>query len=106
MFTILVLAGTPDNLVALGARHPSVEILGARDPEDVLDKLARNRRIDAVLLLTGDAAAAALIQEEDPGAPPLFASASAGSIPGVGSLGTGKPEELLERLVALLAAQG
>ncbi len=105
MFTILVLATPAEDLASLGARHPSVEILGARDPEDALEKLARNRRIDAVLLLAGGAAAATLIREEDPGAPPLFAPASAGPIPGAGSLGTGDPGELLEQLVRLLAAQ-
>ena len=46
--------------------------------EEALEKLARNRRIDAVLLLADadPAAAAQAIHDEDPGAPPLFVPAS------------------------------
>ena len=48
----------------------------AHGAEDALERLARNRRIDAVVLLAGSEAgeAARLIAEEDPGAPPIFAS--------------------------------
>jgi len=105
VFTILVLAPGDADLAALGSRHPSVEILGAHDVEDALEKLARNRRIDAVLLLNADAGAAAEILEEDPGAPPLFAPGISAAIPGLRSLGPGRPAELVERLVGVLAAE-
>jgi hypothetical protein len=62
-------------LDALAARIPSLELLHANDVEQALDRLARNRRIDAVLLLVGPEAAseiASTLLEEDPAAPPIF----------------------------------
>jgi hypothetical protein len=62
-------------LDGIAAGHASVEIMTAEDDEEVLDKLARNRRIDAVLLMPGPGAAAlaAAIREEDPAGPPIYA---------------------------------
>lgn len=98
MITILVVGPGAGTLATFGAAHPSVEIVTASGAEDALERLARNRRIDAVLLLDdGDAeAAAALIREEDPGAPPVYC-ASAG--PGVRTIGPGAPREMLERAI-------
>ena len=73
MITVLV-AGPEEGAVdGFAAGHPSVEIMTANGTEDALEKLARNRRIDAVLILAGGktAESAALIREHPPGAPPL-----------------------------------
>lgn len=106
MITILVVAAPKADLTALAAQHPSVEILVSNDREDALEKLARNRRIDAVLLLTGDATdtVAAAIREEDPGSPPLYAPATAGDISGVRTLPAGSPGKLVALLVHALSA--
>lgn len=78
MITILVLGASHADPAPAGTSDPSVETLFAGSAEEALEKLARNRRIDAVLLLPGSPArelADALV-EEDPAAPPLFAPAS------------------------------
>ena len=101
MITVLVVGAEAEPLAAFGAAHPSVEIVTANGAEDALERLARNRRIDAVLILAQPDAAeiARLVREEDPGAPPLFAPAAAGAIPGVQSLsGAGGPELIAELL--------
>jgi len=62
---------------------PSFEVLRARTPEEALEKLARHRRIDAVLL-TGDAVARQMIERlsaEDVSSPPLF-STGCGAVEG------------------------
>ena len=85
MITILVV-GPPDReLSEFAAVHPSLEIVLASGPDEALERLARNRRIDAVLLLPGTPArdVAEAIAEEDPGAPPVFAPWEAGRIAGV-----------------------
>jgi hypothetical protein len=108
VITILAVAGAAGDLAPAFTRHPSVEVLAASDIEDALEKLARNRRIDAVLLLGGPAApdAARMIREEDPGAPPLYAPASAGAIPGVIGLADAAPEVMAEALARLLQPEG
>ncbi|HKD18440.1 MAG TPA: hypothetical protein VKG23_11285 [Thermoanaerobaculia bacterium] len=104
MITILAVGGSESDLANAFARHPSVEIVTAREVEDALDKLARNRRVDAVLLLDGAAAAssARIILEEDPAAPPLYAPAAAGSIPGVRLLAGATSGDLVAALAARL----
>ncbi len=106
MITILVLGpGSPlADPAPAGATDPSVEILGAASAEEALEKLARNRRIDAVLFLPGSQARelAETLAEEDPSAPPLFAPASMGEIPGVRLLPDGEPAQLLKRMVRRL----
>ncbi len=104
MITILVVGGASEELAALASRYPSTEILVATGVEDAIEKLARNRRIDAVLLApgAGTAAIAAAIRDEDPDAPPLFAGAAAGTIPGVESL----PGETMEQAIAALVRRG
>jgi hypothetical protein len=106
VITILAVAADAHALAPAFARHPSVEVLAARDAEDALEKLARNRRIDAVLLLAANAAAiACAIRAEDPGAPPLYALASVGAIQGVLPLPDEAPERAVERLAGLLQPQ-
>jgi hypothetical protein len=104
MMTILVVGAPAAEASRYAEAHPSVEILAAAGTEDALEKLARNRRIDAVLLLPGSGAGelAAELAEEDPSAPPLFAPASAGDIPGVRALAAEDPDRLLELVVQAL----
>lgn len=106
MITVLVVSD-PDRARALdeaASRLPSLELLHADDVEQALDRLARNRRIDAVLLLRETRAAAEvarLILEEDPGAPPLYVVGI--PVPGTQSLPAAQPAELLEALERSLA---
>ncbi len=106
MITVLVVAGAgrARELDQAAARMPSLELLHAGDVEQALDRLARNRRIDAVLLLLEGEAAAEVVRtvlEEDPGAPPIFAAGS--DLPGTRSLPAAEPETLLDALERSLA---
>jgi len=69
--TLLVIG--PD-AVALPPSAAAVEILRAHDREDGLEMLARNRRVDAVLLLSGQAPSPIIeaIREENSAPPPIF----------------------------------
>ena len=102
--TILVVGAPAAEASRYAEAHPSVEVLAASGTDEALEKLARNRRIDAVLLLPGSEAGelAAELAEEDPSAPPLFAPASVGAIPGVRGLAAEDPEHLLELVVQAL----
>ena len=73
MITVLVIA--PGEADTAGTADPAIEVLRARDAEEALEKLARNRRIDGVLLLCGpgNPALAEAIAREEPFAPPLYA---------------------------------
>ncbi len=86
------------------ARHASVEVLTAHGAEDTLEKLGRNRRIDAVLLLSGKDAHAivAAIEEDNPAHPPLFQPAGGQRLPGTRILAAAKPEELIDLLLGEL----
>jgi CheY-like chemotaxis protein len=104
MIHVLVVA--PEGPVGgLALRRSSVEVLHARDAEEAVEKLARNRRVDAVLLLAGaeNASVARAIREDNLSPPPLFAPASAGEIPGVRSLPDGDPERMLDLVDRTLA---
>ena len=109
MITILVLGpGSPmADPAPAGASDPSVEILAAASAEEALEKLARNRRIDAVLFLPGSQARelAETLADEDPSAPPLFAPASMGEIPGVRRLEADEVERLLRLTVDALDSE-
>jgi hypothetical protein len=88
------------------SRNPSLELLHAADVEEALDRLARNRRIDAVLLLVGPDAAreiAETVLEEDPAAPPMFLPATTASLVGVRPLSAGTPQELLQSIAREVA---
>jgi hypothetical protein len=87
VITVLVV-GDPDRAREIdraAAGNPSLEILHAAGIEDALDRLARNRRIDAVLLVDGDAAreSEAGLREEDPAGPPIFVAGAGQSAPEV-----------------------
>ena len=106
MITVLVVSepGRARDLDEAAARMPSLELLHANDVEQALDRLARNRRIDAVLLLLDPESAseiATVVLEEDPGAPPLFVLGS--DVPGTRRLASAEPAPLLESLERILA---
>jgi len=105
VITILAVGRDAEGLAEFGASHPSIEVVTAHGAEDALERLARNRRIDAVLLLEGSDAGetAGLIAAEDPGAPPLFTSARVGAVPGARRLSADDGAELLEELVRALS---
>jgi len=108
MITLLVVAepGEAETLDKVAARKPSLELLHARDAEETLERLSRNRRIDAVLLLLPPDRAsevAAIVREEDPAAPPLFAPAATEPVPDVRAVHATTPEELLDALTRELS---
>ncbi len=103
MISILVVAPGPESLTRLAGRHPSVEILRARGAEEALEKLGRNRRIDAVLLLAGreNAGIVEEILEDNPAPPPLFLPATGTGQPaGARALPAEDPGELLDLVLA------
>ena len=107
MITILA-AGRGASAPALedaAAGRPSLEVMSAEEDEEVLDKLARNRRVDAVLLMPGPGAAAlaASIRQEDPAGPPIYGWGEAARIEGVRGLRAGNPADAIEELAGLLS---
>ncbi len=105
MITVLVVSPDRPDLDLLAGRHPSVEILRARDLEEALEKLARNRRIDAVLLLGGEepSGIAEAIFEENPAAPPLYLPGPGPAIRRARTLDTSDPGTLLELIARELS---
>ncbi|MDQ2869405.1 MAG: hypothetical protein M3S32_01590 [Acidobacteriota bacterium] len=104
MFTILVIA--PDGAAELSEGNPSVEILRARDAEEAVEKLGRNRRVDAVLLLGGEenARIAREIREDNPAPPPLFTVEGDGDAgPGSRRLPAAASGRVLDALVGQLS---
>ena len=101
MISVLVVIPEGVQLDELASRHPSVEVLTAHGAEDALEKLGRNRRIDAVLLLTGEGTATivATIEEDNPAHPPLFQPAGRPNVAGTRSLAGKEPVELIDLLV-------
>ena len=107
MITVLVVGDSSRDFASLSADDPSIEVLTASGTEEALEKLARNRRIDAVLLagIADPAGTAQAIHEEDPGAPPLFAPAFTAPLYRVRQLDAGTPEELLRAIARELSAE-
>jgi len=101
MISVLVVACEGEQLDGLAARHPSVEVLMAHGVEDTLEKLGRNRRIDAVLLLSGEDAGeiATAIEEDNPAHPPLFQPAGRRRLPGTRILASQEPKDLIDLLL-------
>jgi len=105
MYSILVVGSAERDAGELEGRLSSVEVLRARDAEDAVEKLGRNRRIDAVLRLQEEASSLetiAAIREDLPAPPPLFLAVPAGAaVPdGVRPLTPAPPGELLASLIA------
>lgn len=106
MITVLVVGSSAGDFASPAAADPSIEVMTAAGAEEAIEKLARNRRIDAVLLL-GDADPAATareIHEEDPGAPPLFVPASVPALTRVRQLDAASPAGLLRAIAHELSA--
>lgn len=94
-----VLAVDPENARVLSA-PPSFEIVRAHSAEDALEKLSRNRRIDAVIFFDDETAraTAALLAAEEGAWPPLFRAGDS-AIPGVSGLDSADVfEEIRRRL--------
>ena len=108
MITVLVVAPPSRELAELEGRDPSIEILFARDADEALEKLGRNRRIDAVLLLETDpGGTAGEILRDNPAAPPLYAPLPPGGPAGIGGvrgLAPAPAGDLLGRILADLSA--
>jgi len=79
VISILIVLSTDDAAAPPQARYPSVEVLFARGVEEALEKLARNRRIDAVLMAAGieNREIEAAIREDEPAPPQIFRAFSA-----------------------------
>ncbi|HYK40922.1 MAG TPA: hypothetical protein VE007_00950 [Thermoanaerobaculia bacterium] len=104
MYSVLVVGTPPSGGDGLEERLPSVEVLRARDADDAIEKLARNRRVDAVLLLEELPAArktVSAIRDEFPAPPPVFLALPAGAPPPEGArpLEPGRPADLLCRVL-------
>lgn len=108
MITILVVGERERAaLDRLASENPSLELLHAGDVEEALDRLARNRRIDAVLLLVGPETAreiAELILEEDPAGPPIFVPSTTSEVEGTQTLVARTAEEILATIVRELSS--
>jgi hypothetical protein len=100
MLAVLVVGHPPD-----GEPEPpsAIEILHARNSDEAVEKLGRNRRIDAVLILeAGEAAATvAAIREDVVAPPPIFLPGGATPLPGTRVLAaSAEDEEALFRSLA------
>lgn len=100
LISVLIVAATEQGLEKLAGGHPSVEVLVAHGLEDALEKLARNRRVDAVLLLAGEAnpEIVGAILDDNPAHPPLYRPAGQPAPAGVRTLPSREPSELLDLL--------
>jgi hypothetical protein len=101
MISVLVVGQQGQELEELAGRHPSVEVLTAHGVEDALEKLGRNRRIDAVLLLAGpvNPSIVSAIREDNPAHPPMYLPAGQPALRGIRTLPARKPAELLDLLL-------
>jgi hypothetical protein len=80
MLSVLVVAPAE---VSIPSPDPRIEILRAQDPEEAVEKLARNRRIDAILILNGARASGviAAIRAENLAPPPVFVASGSRPVP-------------------------
>lgn len=104
MLTILVVGQEPPADRPLEP-DSSVEVLHARDAEEAVEKLGRNRRIDAVLVLPPADPAATLeaIREDNSSPPPVFLPDGAPRIPGARSVAAEPGESLIDAVVRSLS---
>ncbi len=104
MISVLLVASEGEQLDGLAERNASVEVLIAHGVEDTLEKLGRNRRIDAILLLSREGAReiVAAIEEDNPAHPPLFQPAGRSRVPGARILAAEEPAHLIDLLLRQL----
>jgi hypothetical protein len=100
LISVLIVSADGQEMEDLAGTHPSVEVLLAHGVEDALEKLARNRRVDAVLLLAGEAnpEIVGAIRDDNPAHPPLYCPAGQPAPAGVHTLPASEPSELLDLL--------
>jgi hypothetical protein len=69
--------------VSIPSPDARIEIIRAQDPEEAVERLARNRRIDAILIWKGVPASSviAAIRAENPAPPPIFVSSGSRPVP-------------------------
>ena len=108
MISVLVVVPAGDLPEGLEGRNPSVEVLTAHGLDDTLEKLGRNRRLDAVLLLDdrGVPDILAAIADDNPAHPPVFVPAGRPPVPGTRRLDADAtaPADLLDLLAGALEA--
>ncbi|HKF41868.1 MAG TPA: hypothetical protein VKG01_02090 [Thermoanaerobaculia bacterium] len=107
MISILVVGEAGGKLDALEAADPSVEVLFAHGIEEALEKLGRNRRIDALILSGGPETEAMVqaIREDNPAHPPIFVPAGLGlAIPHTTPIEEADPTGMLHVLKGKLEA--
>ncbi len=104
MITVLVV-GEEKELEELSSPKATLEVLTAHSPQEALEKLGRNRRIDAVLLMGKDEIPAIVeaIREDNPAHPPIFLPPGQRPLPGARVLpdkreGKGQGQGLTELL--------
>ncbi|MGH9399320.1 MAG: hypothetical protein ACRD00_03055 [Thermoanaerobaculia bacterium] len=103
LLVVLPAGAQPANLTG---RRSSVEVLLAHGADEAVEKIARNRRLDGVLLLAGaeNAAIAAAIREDNLAPPPFFLPDSAQDLPGARRLPADEPGRLLDLIARELQA--
>jgi hypothetical protein len=97
----VLVVGEESEFDGLSLQNPSVEVLTAHGVEEALEKLGRNRRIDAVLLLgnEGIPGLVGAIREDNPAHPPIFLPSGAPALPGTRSLSPARTGDLLDLLL-------
>ena len=87
--------------IEIASSGPDLEVLRAQDSEEAIEKLARNRRIDAILLLAEVPAFSVIqqIREENPAPPPIFVAAGTRAVPAGAHPVPGDPVLALKRLL-------
>jgi hypothetical protein len=107
VISVLVIGGADADKAACLAGSPSLEVLTAHGLEDALEKLGRNRRIDAVLLLDRRDAGKIVeaIRQDIPAHPPIFVPGPARDAPaGTRPLPATDPAQLLKLLARAIEA--
>jgi hypothetical protein len=99
MLSILVvgLAQTP-----IAPANAQVEILRANSIDEAVEKLARNRRIDAILIFPNPSAAEVIgaIREENSAPPPLFVGGGTDPAPSGARRVSEDPARAIEQVLA------
>lgn len=104
MISVLVVGTDGQDLSELEGIDSSVEVLLACGMEDALEKLGRNRRVDAVLLVTPADAGEILeaLREDSPAHPPIYVPAGWPRLPGTIALPAEEAPDLLNLLKSRL----